>query len=83
MPHIIVKLWPGKSDGQKRQLTDAIAMNVARILGYGEGSVSIGIEEVPPGDWMTQVYEPDIAGKWSSLTKLPGYGSGPGQAEEY
>ncbi|MCJ2180594.1 hypothetical protein [Novosphingobium album (ex Hu et al. 2023)] len=56
---------------------------MAHILGYGEGSVSIGIEEVPPGDWMARVYEPDIAGKWSGLTKQPGYGSGPRDPEEY
>ena len=77
MPHVIVKLWPGKTDEQKRRLTDAIASDVSSILGYGRESVSIGIEEVAPGQWMGDVYQPDIAGKWSSLTLQPGYGPGP------
>ncbi|MBT0669289.1 tautomerase family protein [Novosphingobium profundi] len=77
MPHVIVKVWPGKSDSQKRRLTDAIAASAADILGYGPDSVSIGIEEVPSGEWMTRVYAADIAAKWSSLAKQPGYGPGP------
>ena len=35
MPHIIVKLWPGKSEEQKQSLADAITDNVTTILGYG------------------------------------------------
>jgi len=81
VPHVIVKLWPGKSEAQKRRLTDAIVESVSGILGYGDGSVSVGLEEVPPGDWMTDVYQPDIARKWPSLTKQPGYGPGPDQPE--
>lgn len=77
MPHVIVKLWPGKSDEQKRRLTDAIAGDVADILNCGSEAVSVAFEEVPPAEWTAQVYEPDIAGKWSSLTKQPGYGPGP------
>lgn len=77
MPHVIVKLWPGKSDGQKRRLSNAIVDSVTDILGYGEESVSVAFEEVSAGDWMGKVYEPDIAGKWPDLIKQPGYGPGP------
>jgi 4-oxalocrotonate tautomerase len=47
MPHVIVKLWPGKSEQQKRRLAEAIAKDVMDVLHYGEGSVSVAIEEVP------------------------------------
>lgn len=77
MPHVIVKLWPGKSDQQKRALSDAITKQVTGILGNGPDSVSVGFEEVSPADWMAQVYQPDIAAKWPDLTKRPGYGAGP------
>ena len=73
MPHVIVKLWPGKSDEQKARLSQAITRDVMEILNYGEDPVSIAIEEVPPGDWTEQVYKPDIRGKWNTLTKKPGY----------
>jgi 4-oxalocrotonate tautomerase len=75
MPHIIVKLWPGKSRQQKLQLANEITRSVTTVLGYGDESVSVGFEEVSAGDWMDKVYEPDIVAKQDSLFKKPGYGS--------
>jgi 4-oxalocrotonate tautomerase len=75
MPHIIVKLWPGKSRQQKQQLADEITRSVTSVLGYGDESVSVGFEEVSAGDWMEQVYQPDIVAKQDSLYKKPGYGT--------
>lgn len=77
MPDVIVKLWPGQSEAQKRDLSDAIVRDVTRIPNYGEGSVSVGFEEIAPSDWTAEVYEPDIRGEWETLTKEPGYGPGP------
>jgi len=74
MPHVIVKLWPGKSAEQKARLTEAIVRDVTSILHYGDESVSVALEEVAPDDWTEQVYKPDILGKWDQLTKEPGYG---------
>ena len=51
MPHVIVKLWPGKSQEQKQQLSDQIVTSVMRILGYGEESVSVAMKEMEPDDW--------------------------------
>jgi 4-oxalocrotonate tautomerase len=79
MPHVIVKLWLGKSDEQKQNLSDAIVRGVTGILNYGDESVSVGFEEISPGEWMQRVFEPDILGNWSALTKQPGYGPRPGQ----
>ncbi|MBP6864354.1 MAG: tautomerase family protein [Candidatus Didemnitutus sp.] len=73
MPHIIVKLWPGKSEAQKRDLADRITADVMHVLGYGEESVSVALEEIPPGDWAGKVYRPDIAAKSDMLYKQPGY----------
>ena len=46
MPHVIVKLWPGKSEPQKARLVEAITKDVMDILHYGEESVSVAMEEV-------------------------------------
>jgi 4-oxalocrotonate tautomerase len=73
MPHVIVKLWPGKSEHQKRRLTDEIVKDVTNILNYGEESVSVAIEEVPARDWAGQVYQPDIVEHAGRLYKKPGY----------
>lgn len=76
MPHVIVKLWPGKSVAQKRALSDAIVRDVTSILGYGDEAVSVGFEEVAPDAWTARVYEPDIENKWDTLVKQPGYRPG-------
>jgi quinol monooxygenase YgiN/phenylpyruvate tautomerase PptA (4-oxalocrotonate tautomerase family) len=73
MPHVIVKLWPGKSEQQKTWLAERITQAVTDVLGYGEESVSVAMEEVEPRDWKEQVYKPDIAGKPWQLYKKPGY----------
>ncbi|MCG6941555.1 MAG: tautomerase family protein [Thiohalocapsa sp.] len=77
MPHVIVKLWPGKSDEQKARLTEAIVRDVTSVLHYGDESVSVAFEEIAPEAWTEQVFEPDILGKWDSLAKTPGYGRKP------
>ena len=73
MPHVIVKLWPGKSDQQKTRLAEAITKNVMDILHYGDESVSVTMEEVKSQDWVEKVYKPDIQQKWDTLYKKPGY----------
>jgi 4-oxalocrotonate tautomerase len=77
VPHVIVKLWPGKTQAQKQALSDAIVRDVTNILGYGDESVSVGFEEVSSTEWFAQVYGPDIQDRWATLTKQPGYGPGP------
>ena len=73
MPHVIVKLWPGKSEQQKMRLADKIANDVMDVLNYGEESVSVGFEEIKSQDWKDKVYKPDIQDKWEKLYKKPGY----------
>lgn len=73
MPHVIVKMWPGKSEKQKRELVDRIAKDVMDVLDYGEESVSVAVEEVTARDWLEKVYKPDIQDNWDSVYKKPGY----------
>jgi 4-oxalocrotonate tautomerase len=73
MPHVIVKLWPGKSEQQKIQLAQAIVKDVMNVLHYGEESVSVAIEEIKAEDWAEKVYTPDIVNNAEQLYKQPGY----------
>ena len=73
MPHVIVKMWPGKSEKQKARLAEAITRDVMDILDYGEESVSVAIEEIKARDWAEQVYRSDIKKNWDMLYKEPGY----------
>ena len=73
MPHVIVKLWPGKSEQQKTRLAAAITKDVMDVLHDGDESVSVAFEEVKVQDWVKIVYQPDIKDKWDKLYKKPGY----------
>lgn len=73
MPHVIVKLWPGKSEEQKKRLAEEITEDVMEVLGYGEESVSVAMEEIDASDWAEKVYRPDIVDAADQLYKEPGY----------
>ena len=73
MPHVVVKLWPGKSERQKTRLAEAIAKDVTEVLGYGPESVSVALEEISSREWAEKVYKPDIQDNADKLYKKPGY----------
>jgi ribosomal protein S18 acetylase RimI-like enzyme len=73
MPHITVKLYPGRSAEQKKQLAREIVKNVTQIAVCEEKSVSVAFEEVAPDDWAESVYRPDILNKKENLVITPGY----------
>ena len=73
MPHVIVKLWPGKTEQQKTRLAGAIAKDVIDVLHDGEESVSVAFEEVTSQDWAEKVDKPDMKDTRDTLSKKPGY----------
>jgi 4-oxalocrotonate tautomerase len=73
MPHIIIKLYPGRSEQQKQQLADAITRDVISIAKCEEKSVSVAFEEIDQADWAEKVYRPEILNKPNKLYKKPGY----------
>ena len=73
MPHIIVKLYPGRSKDQKRQLAIEIAKDVVTIANCDEKSVSVSFEEIVKEDWAEKVYRPDILNNKENFYKEPGY----------
>lgn len=73
MPHVVVKLYPGRSEQQKIRLAEEIVKDVVAIMKCGQESVSVAIEEVKPEDWAAKVYKPDILDKPEKLYKKPGY----------
>ena len=50
MPHIIVKLYPGRSEEQKKALAKEIVKSVAQIAVCEQKSISVAFEEVEPDD---------------------------------
>ena len=66
MPHVVVKLWPGKSEQQKLR-------SVVEILHYAEESISVAMVEVRPREWAEKVYQREIENNLGELYKKPGY----------
>jgi 4-oxalocrotonate tautomerase len=73
MPHVIVKLYSGRSEREKARLADEITKSVTAALKLGEESVSVGLEDIEPAEWPEKVYKPDILGKPATIYKKPGY----------
>ncbi|MGX7708551.1 tautomerase family protein [Methylobacterium sp. Gmos1] len=73
MPHVIVKLYAGRTDEQKQRIADEITKALMNAAGSSEGSISVGIEDVEPSAWTATVYEPDITAKAGTIFKKPGY----------
>lgn len=74
MPHVIVKLWPGKSELQKQKLAEGVTKLVMSTLDYGAESVSVSLEEITPSDWAEKVFKSDISNGPGKLYVKPGYG---------
>ena len=74
MPHVVVRMYPGRTDEQKRALARRIEEALVEVLGCGKETVSVGIEEVEPERWMDEVYRPFIEGREHTLWVRPGYG---------
>lgn len=73
MPHVVVKMYPGRTQEQKEKLSERITQALIETIGCEEKSISISVEEVKPEDWDRLVYQPEILGKADTLLKKPGY----------
>ncbi len=72
MPHVIIKMFPGRTEEQKKRLCEQIVKDVVEIAGCEEKTVSVAIEEISQQNWSDLVYKPDILDKPDSLYKAPG-----------
>lgn len=72
MPHIVVKLWPGRDDEIKANLAIKITNAVVEELKVDIGDVSVAFEEIDRSDWGEQVYKKEIKDKPNIYVK-PNY----------
>jgi len=75
MPHVLVSVVAGHSLAARQALAEQIVAAVTDTLDSEVDEVSVVIREVPASDWMTAIYEPEIAAHEDLLFKRPGYGS--------
>ena len=73
MPHVSVKMYPGRSEKEKTELAEAIVQDVMDIIGAERSSISVAIEDISPREWKAKVYDPEIIQKSDKLYIKPGY----------
>ncbi|MEO2002908.1 MAG: tautomerase family protein [Candidatus Poribacteria bacterium] len=73
MPHVNVRMYPGRTDDQKRALTAKIIEAFDAALDIPPEWLTVAIEEVAPEDWHADVVEPEALGKQELLYKEPEY----------
>ena len=72
MPHVIVKLYAGRSEQQKTKIAEEVTKAIMATANCAEQAVSVSIQDIEPSDWVEQVYKPDIIGRPDTLYKRPG-----------
>lgn len=73
MPHVVLKLWKGRSDETKTKIAEAIAKAAHEATGSPEETISVSIEDYPKEEWMEKVYYPQIMDKQDTLYVKPQY----------
>lgn len=75
MPHVAIKLYPGRTIEQKKVITEKIIAALVETIDANDRSISVSFEDIDPADWDDKVVKPDIADKLDCMIKLPGYES--------
>lgn len=57
MPHISVKMYPGRSSKVKEDFAKKLQKLTVEEFGCKEGHVSVSVEDIPQEDWQKQVVE--------------------------
>jgi len=73
MPHIEIKLYPGRTEEQKKACAAQVTAAVAETMGCPTTAVSVAIKEVQKDDWKAQVWDEQIVKDEAFLYKKPEY----------
>lgn len=60
MPHISVKIFPGRTEAAKRDFALAVRQAAVEYLGADSAHVTVAMEEIAPADWYEQVYRTEV-----------------------
>lgn len=71
MPHIIVKMYPGRTKEQKEQLAKGIFDAALKAISCPPDVISVAVEEISPDKWQEEVVIPLIEGKADTVVIKP------------
>lgn len=71
MPHIIIKLWPGKTSEEKSNLVKKFKEDMNETMGIPKSVITVAFDEVKPEDWYDEVHVPLIDGNKTGKMYIP------------
>lgn len=71
MPHIIIKLWPGKTGEQKEELVKKFKSAMNETLIVPEKAITVAFDEINPENWYEDIHIPLIEGNVSKDMFIP------------
>lgn len=60
MPHVVIKMWPGRTEEQKKACAREVKDAVVRTLGVPANVTSVSVQEIPQSQWNTRVVEGEM-----------------------
>jgi 4-oxalocrotonate tautomerase len=72
MPHISIKLYPGRSHEQKQMLVDEMTKTLMSVLGCKREAISVAIEDIAKDNWAELVDKAEIMAKPETIYKRSG-----------
>ena len=73
MPHIIVKMYKGRTEEKKMEIANILAEALSEKGGIDRSAISVAIEDIPKENWKEQVYDKELTEENKNLYIKPGY----------
>jgi len=67
VPHIIIKLWPGRTMEQKRAVCIPVGKALAEATGIDLEHISMSIEEVKQDEWDAKIRHGELVEKAAEI----------------
>ena len=55
MPHVVVKMHPGRTEKQKRDCAKGVALAVMDAIGVEDVLMSVSVMEIPVDEWDAKI----------------------------
>jgi len=73
MPHVVIKMYKGRTQQQKQQMSDAVSKALLQSINCTDDHISIAVEEYEKSEWGEKVFYPEIEKNRETLLKKPNY----------
>ena len=73
MPHVVVKMYKGRTDAQKQAMCDEITKALVNTVNCSESHITVAVEEYDKSEWGEKVFYPEIEANLDTLLKKPDY----------